>query len=212
MTVLPKPINRGKREAPIMKPYLKRSLMLVPMLAPVLLSACVVWQSDYDKLNDKYHAAQQQIAADQQTIAANKQEIANNKVQISRLQGAIKYTINSDLLFASGSWEMAPAGQAIIAKMASQLAPMQQSKVVVTGYTDNAPVGAALAKQGVTSNQILSQKRAETVMQFMVSHGVKPDMASARGMGEQDPVAPNDTPAGRSQNRRVEISLAPPGA
>ena len=179
---------------------LKRSIILLPILTPILLSACV-WQSSYDKLNEQYQQAQQQIAAD-------RTEIANNRAQIARLQGAIKYTVNSDLLFASGSWEMSPAGQQIIAKMASQLAPMQQSKIVVNGYTDNTPVGRALEQKGVTSNQILSQKRAETVMQYLISQGVKPDMVSARGLGESDPVASNDTPQGRAQNRRVEITLA----
>jgi outer membrane protein OmpA-like peptidoglycan-associated protein len=48
-------------------------------------------------------------------------------------------------------------------------------------------------------------------MQFLISHGVKADLLSAKGYGEADPVAPNTTPAGRSQNRRVEITLASQG-
>jgi chemotaxis protein MotB len=77
--------------------------------------------------------------------------------QISRLQGAIKYTVNSDLLFPSGSWKMSSQGQQIIAKIALNLAPSQQSKIVVHGYTDNVPVGPALQQQGITSNEMLSQ-------------------------------------------------------
>jgi chemotaxis protein MotB len=188
----------------MMKPSLKRSMILVPIMAPVLLSACVL-RSDYDKLQ----AQNQQL---QQNNAALQQQITADQAQIARLQGAIKYTVNSDLLFAPGSWEMSPAGQQVIAKMASQLAPMQQSKIVVNGYTDNAPVGRALEREGVTSNLILSQKRAETVMQYLISQGVKPDMVSAHGFGDTNPVAPNNTPQGRSQNRRVEIALAAPGS
>ena len=60
----------------------------------------------------------------------------------------------------------------------------------------------------MTSNAILSQKRAEAVMAFMISQGVKQDMVSAKGMGEANPVASNSTPAGRAQNRRVEVTLA----
>jgi chemotaxis protein MotB len=78
----------------------------------------------------------------------------------------------------------------------------------VSGYTDNAPIGRALQRQGITSNQILSQKRAENVMAFIISQGVKPDLISAQGFGEANPVAPNDTAQGRAQNRRVELSLA----
>jgi chemotaxis protein MotB len=64
----------------------------------------------------------------------------------------------------------------------------------------------------VTSNEILSQKRAEAVMKFLISQGVKPDLVTAKGFGEQNPIAPNDTPEGRAKNRRVELSLVPAGS
>jgi chemotaxis protein MotB len=66
-------------------------------------------------------------------------------------------------------------------------------------------------REGVTSNLILSQKRADNVMQFMISQGVKPNLVTAQGFGDADPVAPNDTAAGRAQNRRVELTLAGSG-
>jgi len=91
-----------------------------------------------------------------------------------------------------------------------QLAPFQQSKLVVNGYTDNEPIGPALQRQGVTSNEVLSQKRAEEVMEYLIAHGVKPDMIAARGHGEADPIASNKTAEGRAQNRRVEVTLAGP--
>jgi chemotaxis protein MotB len=69
-------------------------------------------------------------------------------------------------------------------------------------------VNPVLQRQGITSNEVLSQKRAEAVMQYLISQGVKPDMISARGFGEADPVAPNDTAQGRAMNRRVELTLA----
>ena len=103
---------------------------------------------------------------------------------------------------------MSPQGQEIIAKLASKLAPFQQRKLVVHGYTDNAPISPALQRQGIPSNEVLSQKRADTVMQYLISQGVKPDMIAAQGFGEADPVAPNDTAQGRAQNRRVELTLA----
>ena len=107
---------------------------------------------------------------------------------------------------------MRPQGQQIIADFAKKLAPSQQNHLLVSGFTDNAPIGPALRAKGVTTNQELSQKRADAVMQFLISQGVNPSLISARGYGEADPVAPNDTPAGRAQNRRVELSLAGPGS
>jgi chemotaxis protein MotB len=180
---------------------LQRGILLsLPLAASVLLSGCVS-QSKYDAL-----AAQNQ-QLQQQTTAMSAQ-LSADKAQIGRLQGAIKYTVNSDLLFPSGSWTMSPQGQDIIAKIALKLAPLQRSKIVVNGYTDNVPVGSALQQQGVTSNEMLSQKRAETVMQFLISQGVKPDMVSAQGLGDTQPVGSNNTPQGRAQNRRVELGLA----
>ena len=165
----------------------------VALLSSTMLTGCVVWKSDYDKLQAQNQQLQAQLATSQQ--------------QVSRLQGAIKYTVNSDLLFAPGSWQMRPQGQKIIADLAKKLAPSQQNHLMVSGYTDNAPIGPALQKQGVTSNQELSQKRAEAVMQYLISQGVRPDLVSAQGFGDASPVAPNDTAQGRAQNRRVELSL-----
>jgi chemotaxis protein MotB len=169
-------------------------LLMVSLLSTTVLTGCV-WKSDYDALQTQNQQLQAQITASQQ--------------QVSRLVGAIKYVANSDLLFASGSWQMRPQGQQIIAGFAQKLAPTQQHHLLVSGYTDNAPIGPELRRQGVTSNQALSQKRAEAVMQFIISQGVDSALVSARGYGEADPVASNDTPAGRAQNRRVELSLAP---
>ena len=123
------------------------------------------------------------------------------------MQGAIKYTINSDLLFPPGSWEMSAEGKDTIAKMAAKLAPTQENRLVVNGYTDNSPIGPALEQQGVTSNEILSQKRAEAVKQFLISQGVDPNLITAVGHGDADPIATNESAKGRSQNRRVELTL-----
>ena len=204
---------------------LHRRILLLCCVASVLLAGCVS-KGKYEDLESKYTALQgqyttlqgqyqqqQQAAAAQATrsaaeLAAVKKELVADKVHVSRLQDAIKYTVNSDLLFRSGSWEMSPQGQEVIAKLAPRLAPFQQSKIVVNGYTDNAPVGRALQRQGVTSNEVLSQKRAEAVMQYLISQGVKPEFISARGAGEADPIASNKTAEGRAQNRRVEVTLA----
>ena len=148
----------------------------------------------------KYEASQQKNA-----------ELGSKNMQISRLQNAIKLSINSQLLFPSGKWDMSESAKQSIAKVAAILAPHQTTKVVVNGYTDNTPIGPGLMKEGVTSNLILSQKRAHTVMQYMISQGVKPSLISAQGLGEANPVASNDTVEGRAQNRRVELTLASSG-
>src|SRR5271166_6108527 len=127
---------------------LKRGLMLLPLLAPVLLSACAS-SSQLDTAladNQKLYQQNQQLTQDNQQL---RQQVAAEQAHVSRLQDAVKYTVNSDLAFASGSWELSEAGKAIIAKMAKILAPDQQDRIMVTGYTDDTPVGAGLRAQGI---------------------------------------------------------------
>jgi len=167
----------------------------------MLLVAGCVSQQKYDALQARYDQLNQTMSS----------EIGANEMHIERLQNAIKVTVNDQLLFPSGDWQMPPTAQQTIAKMAPILAPMQETKIMVNGYTDNVPIGPGLMRQGVTTNVILSQKRADNVMQFMISQGVKSSLVSAQGFGDANPVAPNDTAAGRAQNRRVELTLAGSG-
>jgi len=170
------------------------------LLSTLLLGGCVS-QSVYDELKAQNDQLQQQVASQQQQIDAD-------KAQIARLQGAIAYTVNSDLLFPPGGYHMSEAGKKLIGQYAAKLAPTQTSHLLIKGYTDNAPIGPALAKEGITSNQILSQKRAEDVRDYLISQGVKPELVEAQGFGDANPVASNATAAGRNQNRRVVITLA----
>jgi chemotaxis protein MotB len=166
----------------------------------LLLSGCVS-QQKYDALQSRYDQLNQTMSS----------EITAKQMHIERLQNAIKVTVNDQLLFPSGDWQMPVTAQQTIAKMVPILAPMQQTKIMVNGYTENVPIGPGLMRQGVTSNLVLSQKRADNVMNFMVSQGVNSSLVSAQGFGEANPVASNDTAEGQAQNRRVELTLAGSG-
>lgn len=185
-------------------------LTRLPALAfavALTLAGCVS-QAKYNQQVQANDALQQRYDQLNQTMST---EINSNQMHIERLQNAIKVTVNDQLLFPSGDWQMPAAAQQTIAKMAPILAPMQQTRIIVNGYTDNVPIGPGLIRQGVTSNLILSQKRAENVMQFMISQGVNAALISAQGFGDADPVASNATEEGRAQNRRVELTLAGSG-
>jgi chemotaxis protein MotB len=171
------------------------------------LPGCVSKQT-YEESQQKNTELEQEYQQLSQQMAA---ELSSKNMQISRLQNAVKLSINSQLLFPSGEWDMSEGAKQSIAKVAAILAPHQKTKIVVNGYTDNTPIGPGLMKEGVTSNLILSQKRADTVMQYMISQGVQPSLISAQGFGDADPVASNDTAEGRAQNRRVELTLATAG-
>jgi chemotaxis protein MotB len=182
------------------------------VLTPLICAGCGVSQKDYDALktqNSQLQSQNQQLLGQNQQLQSQNQDL---QTRVGRLQHAMAYTVNSDLLFKSGSWEMSDRGKDIIAKLSQKLAPTQQDKLIVSGFTDDQPIGARLKQEGVTSNEELSQKRADAVMQYLITQGVKPDMVAAQGFGESDPVAPNDTAAGRAQNRRVVLSVGGPGA
>ncbi len=185
---------------------------MLGMAVVVVLSAGCASEKQYEKSQRELTEAEKQNAELEQEYRelhqAMSADVDGKTMQIARLQDAIKVVVNSELLFPSGGWEMSDAAKAMIDRIAKVLAPHQTTKILVKGYTDNVAIGPVLAREGVTTNLILSQKRADTVMQYLISRGVKPGLVSAQGYGEADPVAPNDTAAGRAQNRRVELSLS----
>jgi outer membrane protein OmpA-like peptidoglycan-associated protein len=74
-------------------------------------------------------------------------------------------------------------------------------EIVIRGYTDN--VGS------YRFNERLSRTRARIVKRYLVEKGIGPERIEAIGMGESDPLVPNDTPEGKAANRRVEVELVP---
>ncbi len=160
-------------------------------LSALILSSCVS-QSQYD------------------AAAAENQRL---KAQLAAMQAEQKYVEAADYLFPSGGFQLSPAGQAELANnIVPKLKGLQNAKIVVYGYTDNVPVGPELQRQGIPDNLVLSTRRAATVANFLVAQGINPNIVSAKGVGDTRPVASNDTPQGRAQNRRIEITVQGPGA
>jgi chemotaxis protein MotB len=183
---------------------LKGGALLLPLITAGLLSGCVS-QSDYDRVV----AENQQLKAQNQHV---NEHLEAAQAHVGRLQEAVTLVVNSDLMFKSGSWELTADGKDNIADVAKKLAPQQSQKLTIVGYTDDTPIGPALQKRGISTNQELSQKRADAVMEYMVSQGVNQNLISAQGAGEARPVAPNDSAENKAKNRRVEISLVEPNS
>jgi chemotaxis protein MotB len=190
--------SQGNPKMSVLEIVQRATMMFTALL---LLSGCVA-KEQYDALAARYQQLNERLSS--QNIA--------NQMQIARLQDSIKITVNDELLFPRGGWQMPVKAQQTIAPLVAALASMQQTKIMVNGYTDNMAIGPDLMDQGITSNLMLSEKRADTVMRFMISQGVNPSMVSAQGFGDADPVASNHTEAGRAQNRRVELMLAGSGS
>src|SRR5215831_2421240 len=91
------------------------------MLAALVLLAGCVSQEKYDALQQRYDQLNQTMSA----------ELNSKQMHIDRLQNAIRVTVNDDLLFPSGDWQMPAPAQQTMSKMIPILAPMQQTKIVV---------------------------------------------------------------------------------
>lgn len=103
------------------------------------------------------------------------------------------------IFFDPGKVQLKPGAKSTLKKIAAHIKADNSLKVSVEGHTDN--VGSP------EKNELLSQKRAEAVRDFLVSQGVASDRVTATGKGEAEPVATNKTVAGRQQNRRVELVI-----
>ena len=112
---------------------------------------------------------------------------------------AIKVTFDGGILFPTGKYQLSPAADATLSRIAYNLKQFPESDITVVGYTDNT------GSQQV--NDKLSQQRAESVVDYLEQQGVAADRLKAIGKGWDDPIASNSTAAGRAQNRRVEIYI-----
>jgi outer membrane protein OmpA-like peptidoglycan-associated protein len=109
-------------------------------------------------------------------------------------------TLQGEVLFATGKWDLKAGAMAKLDQIAEALRGKEQP-MVVFGYTDN--VGTR------DMNVDLSQKRANSVRDYLVGRGIPQDLISAQGKGPDNPVSDNGSIEGRAANRRVEIVVQP---
>jgi len=179
--------------------YVKSMMVGAAAIAVLSLGGCVT-QGTYNNM------LQQQQAIE----SALRSEISADQVKIEQLENGIRVSMSNDLLFASGSAELHKDGRVALDKVAPQLVTMaaQGDQVDVVGNTDNEPIGPAL--EGLyRTNWDLAAARASIVVRHLQSKGVAPAQMEAISNGEYHPVASNDTPAGRAQNRRTDLLLRP---
>jgi len=127
------------------------------------------------------------------------------QLKVITREGRMLIALPDDVLFDSGKAEVKPQGQEALAKVAQVLSTIAERRFLVAGHTDNVPIRSGRYR----SNWDLSAARAIEVTLFLVAKGMKPQALAAAGFGEFDPIAQNDTPEHRTQNRRIEIVLQP---
>jgi chemotaxis protein MotB len=138
-------------------------------------------------------------------IAKFKKMIDAGKVTIHVRHGRIVLALHNDVLFDEGKTDLKAAGKQALTEIGHTLGTVSGRSFQVAGHTDNLPIKT----KDYASNWELSTERAVVVVKFLTLAGVNPNVLSAAGYGEFDPAAPNSDAAGRSKNRRIEISLVP---
>jgi len=163
---------------------------------------------ELSKSKKKLEAAKAELekrSTDYEQLATSlKGEIEAGRVEVSELRGRMAVKMKDRILFASGSATIGKDGKDSLRAVAAALRQIQGKVIRVEGHTDNVPTGGG----AFPTNWELSSARALAVVRFLQEEGMDPTRLAAAGYGEFQPVAPNDTPEGRSQNRRIEIVLA----
>jgi outer membrane protein OmpA-like peptidoglycan-associated protein len=119
--------------------------------------------------------------------------------KIERVGEGIKITFDSGILFEYDSSTLQPEAKTNIRKLAVILNKYPDTNILVTGHTDS--------DGSEQYNQLLSERRAKSVSDYSMSQGISSSRLSVIGLGENEPVASNDTNYGKQLNRRVEIAI-----
>ena len=137
-----------------------------------------------------------------QALSSLQNLVKSGRVQVIPTDRGFAISLTSDLYFASASAQLGADAMPVLQEVSDFLARIPNS-VIVEGHTDSVPPDP---KKWV-SNWQLSGERAFSVLQALEDYGVQSDRLSATAYGDTRPVQSNDTPEGRSYNRRVDIVI-----
>jgi chemotaxis protein MotB len=155
------------------------------------------------KLEQQKSALEEKSAQYEQLTTSLQNQIASGQIEISELRGKMTVKLKDKVLFASGSTALNKEGRAALDVVADAFHGLSNKNVIVAGYTDDVPTGKSKFKD----NWDLSTARAITVVRYLQSKQVRPEMLGAAGFSQYRPLAPNNSAQNRSANRRIEIAL-----
>jgi len=217
-------ISQRKRMS-MMKSSSSRIAAVLTLCSGLVLSTGCVKKSEYEALQAQYNEAIAKEGKLTETVEKQAEEInalesdfdaladifaeeiENQELQLEQLVDGIELDIPSDVMYKSGAATPTAGSDGLeyAQRLAKFLADVDYL-VSVVGHTDNQRMSRTLAKK-YPSNWELAGARAAGVARFLVDNGVDATQVVASSRGEYDPVASNDTPEGRAQNRRIQIIL-----
>jgi chemotaxis protein MotB len=126
-------------------------------------------------------------------------------VTVLQVEGGYGFRVADAVLFASGSADLTPEGQALLKKLAGDISSRPFQSLWVRGHTDSDPIVKAATKERFPTNLHLSASRSLNVAMDLISDGIPSAKVVVAGFGPNSPVASNANADGKRQNRRVEI-------
>jgi outer membrane protein OmpA-like peptidoglycan-associated protein len=182
-------------------------------LMNVTASALQNARGQLDQTKQALNKTQEQLQSEQQLSATQKAQLADMEAKLKDARDTIAkiaavkdddrgmvITLQGEVLFKTGKWDLKAGAMAKLDQIAEALKGKEQP-IVVYGFTDN--VGA------IDMNMDLSQKRAQSVRDYLVTKGIPQDLITAQGKGPADPISDNGSVEGRAANRRVELVVSP---
>ena len=173
-------------------------------------------QEELTALRAQKAEADKRIAAIEDIRKQFAKMIDTGQLRVTARRGQLVLTLPSEVLFPTGSSDLSKPGEYAIVEVAAVLKKLPDRRFLVVGHTDNQdfvkPKDAGSASATACApqdNWQLSTARALTVTRVLVTAGMDAKNIVPSGVGANDPVADNATPAGRQKNRRIEIALLP---
>ncbi|MDR1984187.1 MAG: OmpA family protein [Prevotellaceae bacterium] len=172
-------------------------------------------QKEFNENNKRLLDLQQMLASKDEAVQALRKRVADallgfegKGLTVTQKNGKVYVSLEEQLLFKSGDWNIESRGLQAIKELAKVLAVNPDINVIVEGHTDNVPYGG---KGGILlDNWDLSVKRATTVARALLDKtGVNPRQVTAAGRSEYLPIEDENTTEARRKNRRTEIILTP---
>lgn len=175
-----------------------------------------------EKLEKKLaNMTKEELAAAKAALETKKRELAEQQAKLNSMEGKLSaavaslkeagnvkeesrgvvITLSGSVLFATGKDTLLPIAREKIGEVAKALKDQGYKSIIVEGHTDS--------RGSETNNRSLSMRRAESVRSLLIDNGLEGSKISAVGVGESRPVADNNTPDGRANNRRVELVVTP---
>ena len=143
-----------------------------------------------------------------ETLSKSLKAFEGKGLTVQQKDGKVYVSMENKLLFQTGSWAVGDEGKKAVILVANVLAQNPDISILIEGHTDTDKFAGAMGQ--IENNWDLSTKRATAIVNILSENkGVNKQNLTAAGRGEYAPISTNDTPEGKSKNRRIEIVLTP---